>query len=411
MNLNYGLNPEQQKIHDECVDWFRNSSSQVFEISGPAGSGKTYLISAILRTLGLQPQSFLAMAYTGQASIVMRSRGFTEARSIHSSLYETVELPLDEVDLRFGIRKKRTVFQKREFIDPNIRLFFIDEAYMVPEYMVKDIKSFGIKIIACGDSNQLPPVGDNPGFLVNYGVHRLTTIMRQSQNNPIIYLSDRAIKGLPIHSGNYGNKALVINDDEFIPEMINYADVIGCGTNRTRDLINAWVRQMAGFSHSQIPIIGERVICRNNNWDLVSNGIALTNGLSGVVTSFPNASSFDNQVFHINFKPDLSNCMFYDVPLNFEYFTGSFERKQELKEFSNRKYLQGELFEFAYALSVWLMQGSEYANGIYVEEFMRPQIQKQLNYTAVTRFKNSFIWVKKKNKNLYLPNLNQIFNG
>ena len=33
------LNPQQQKIVDEAVDWFKNSSEQVFQYSGSAGTG------------------------------------------------------------------------------------------------------------------------------------------------------------------------------------------------------------------------------------------------------------------------------------------------------------------------------------------------------------------------------------
>lgn len=407
------LNKGQKQILDDCIKWYNTDSSQVFEIEGPAGSGKTYLIFEILKSLGLSAQRYLAMAYTGQASIVMRSRGFHNARTIHSSLYELAETKVFDENALFSLgvqQKKKFVLQKRKFLDPNIDLFFIDEAYMVPASMIKDILSFGKKVIVCGDSNQLPPVGDNPGFLTGYNIHRLTELMRQAENNPIIYLANRAIEGLPIHCGQYGNKVLVINDDEFIPEMVNYADVFCCGTNKTRDTINSWIRNVAGFA-SQLPIVGERIICRKNNFNIQMDGISLSNGLSGTVVSYPTPANFKNRTFTLNFKPDLINGVFCDLPINFDYFTAPFDKKQEYKSnYSMQRFMEGEFFEFAYALSCWLMQGSEYNNGIYIEEFMRPQIQRQLNYTAITRFKNSMIWIKKKNKTLYLPELNQIFN-
>ena len=391
------LNKQQEKVCQAAVNWFNNSSNQVFEFEGGAGTGKTYTIMEILRRLNLSSGEFLAMAYTGQASIVMRTRGFKNAKSIHSSLYELVEIEDDTaVNLAFGIRKKKIDFRLRQMIDPNIRLFFIDEAWMVPKWMVKDILSFGIKVICCGDSQQLPPIGDDPGFLTGYGVHRLTELMRQSESNPIVYLANRAIKGLPIHNGTYGN-VLVIDEDEFHPNYIPYADTIICGTNKTRDTMNKYVRQLAGFL-STTPNIGERIICRNNNWNIVSeDGIALCNGLSGVVANQLEVDRFNGQTFTIHFKPDLVNSVFFNIPVNYEYFTAPYEDRQMLKD-RVTKYGQGEIFEFAYAISCWLAQGSEYNNGIYIEEFMRPQIQKQLNYTGITRFKNSLIYIKKKNK-------------
>lgn len=401
------LNSGQLKIKNDAVNWFRNSSEQVFEIEGPAGSGKTYLIYEILKELGLHNNEFMPMAYTGQASIVMRTRGFTTARSIHSSLYEIVETyDNSNINNAYGMPYKKKEFRLRKFIDPSIRLFFIDEGYMVPDYMVKDILSFGIKVIVTGDSHQLPPIGGKPGFLTGYGVHRLTELMRQAESSPIVYIAYRAMNGQPIHCGMYGNQVLVINDSEFTPQMIGFADCIGCGTNRTRDTLNKYIRQIAGYT-SELPSFGERIICRNNNWQRVQDGIALANGLCGTVISQPDVSGYDGKTFKVNFKPDLVNTVFFDVPINYEYFIAPFDEKQSLKE-SARKWMLGEMFEYAYALTTHSLQGSEYNNGIYIEEFMRPQIQNQLNYTGITRFKNGLIYIKKNNKYIYIPNLNKV---
>ena len=86
------LNPQQEIIKNEAVNWFRNSSSQLFEIDGLAGTGKSFLIGQILNELNLKSNEVYAMAFTGQASIVMRTKGFTNAKSIHSTLYEVVEV-------------------------------------------------------------------------------------------------------------------------------------------------------------------------------------------------------------------------------------------------------------------------------------------------------------------------------
>ena len=150
--MNIVLNPGQEKIKNEAVNWFLNSSEQLFEIDGLAGTGKSVLIAAILNELGLPYHQYMPMAYTGQASIVMRSKGFATARSIHSSLYEVVDVyDNDNMNTQFGLPSKHKEFRLRQYIDPMVDLFFIDEAYMVPDYMVNDIKSFGKKIIVCGD--------------------------------------------------------------------------------------------------------------------------------------------------------------------------------------------------------------------------------------------------------------------
>ena len=404
------LNAGQQSISDKAFDWFFYGSDQVFEIDGLAGTGKSYLMGQLLARLGLNKNQYMPMAYTGQAAIFMRTKGFITAKSIHASLYEVVEVEdTSELTKAYGLPTKHKEFRKRLWIDPEVRLFFIDEADMVPDYMVSDILSFGVKVIVCGDCHQLPPINSNPGFLISNKVHHLTEIMRQSEDDPILYIADRAMKGLAIHNGVYGNSVLVAYDDELTPLMIAKAEAIICGTNKTRSTLNSFVRSLARINYD-LPIMGERIICRNNNWDMSVGGIALSNGLTGTVVSNPDVSSFSSDgTFKISFKPDLSPDVFYDVPVNYQYFTAPFEERKEIKENMKKGWLHGELFEFAYASTTHLAQGAEYSGGIYIEEFLRSQIQNQLNYTGITRFKKWMIYLKKKNKTIYVPDLNKIF--
>ena len=400
------LNEQQSKIVDEAIHWFYYSSNQLFEIDGDAGTGKSVTIYAILRELDLDEDEYLAMAYTGQAAAVMRSKGFFTARSIHSSLYEVVTeaAPADSFTARFfgrEIKKKR--FRKKRRINDNIKLLFIDEAYMVPQRMVKDIMSFGVKVIVCGDSKQLPPVNDNPGFLTGFGVHHLTQLMRQSERSPIIYLAKRASEGKYIHSGSYGNDLLVINDDELIPQMVGFADCICCGTNHTRDILNSWVRHIANLDISPYPFPSERLICRNNNWKIENDGIALANGLCGTIQGNIDPTTMTKNKFYINFLPDLLRSPFVDLAVDTKYFLGNFEYRDTVRRLDTKAHTSGELFEFAYALTTHLCQGSEYERGIYIEEFMRPQMNNQLNYTGITRFKKQLIYVKKKRREIFVP--------
>ena len=395
------LNKDQAAIVNAAEHWFFHESKQVFEFDGKAGTGKSVTIYEILRRLKLQPNEYMAMAYTGQAAIVMRTRGFRTAKSIHSTLYELIDdEEINSVAKQFGIPGRRKTFRLRQYIDPNVRLFFIDEGYMVPMDMVKDILSFGVKVIVCGDDHQLPPVTGQPGFLTGYGVHRLTKLMRQAKDSAIVYIANRVINGEPIHCGQYGNEVLVINEDDMIPEMIGFADCICCGTNRTRDYLNSYIRNLAGF-HGSFPWIGEQIICRKNNWEIENDGIALANGLRGTVLTQPDVTRFDGKSFKINFKPDLVNTIFTDIDVNYKYFTSPLDIRNEMKssfDTDKYRYEKGEYFEFAYVLTTHLCQGSEYNRGIYIEEFLKQQIQQQLNYTGVTRFKGQLIYVKKKKK-------------
>lgn len=397
------LNQGQANIVTEAIKFAKHSSKQIFQFAGLAGTGKSVVLNEIVRQLGLKPYQYMPMAYTGQAAIVMRTKGFPHAKSIHSSLYHVIEKqrefevnPFNKMNMQFNLPQTERVFEEIPIgaIDPNVLFFIIDEGYMVPKSMLNAIIKHGIKVIVAGDAGQLPPISGEPAFLTGYDVLYLDQLMRQAESNPIIYIADRARKGLPIHTGLYGNRVLVINDNELTNDMIlNIGNVI-CGTNKTRDFINTRTRQLLGFNTS-FPQFGERIICRNNNWNIEMDNIALANGLSGVVANPYSTANYDNKTLTIDFLPDLLNTPFRNVPINTEYIMSPYDVRNEIK---NRRFNNGELFEYAYAITTHLSQGAEFPIGIYYEEFLRSNIQNQLNYTGVTRFKEYMIYVKKTKK-------------
>ena len=65
------------------------------------------------------------------------------------------------------------------------------------------------------------------------------------------------------------------------------------------------------------------------------------------------------------------------------------------------KFSKGNKFEFGYAITTHMSQGSEFNNGIYIEEYLNPSINNKLNYVGLTRFKNFCIYVKHRPKKYY----------
>lgn len=395
------LTPKQQCIVNAAVNWYYNSSEQIFQFAGNPGTGKSVVMDAIISAIGIDRDRVAPMAYIGAAAINMRLKGLWNAKTIHSWIYETIEEPvrdtygniiMNEYFNRPEVRYKRIPKDL-----PEIDLIAIDEGGTVPLRMKKDILSRGKKILVAGDLDQLPPVSDYPAFLTDGHVYVLDEIMRQAKNSAIIYLCQRAKNGLPIHTGVYGNEVIVMEEKDFkgiSNKILPYAGVVLCGKNETREKYTNLIRYDILGKNSPLPDCGEKLICRVNDWRLTSGGINLTNGLTGVVLNQPDVSTFDGKCFRIDFMPDLNPVPFINIPVDYEFFITDFTRRKDMKNFN---YCCGEAFEYGYVETVHVAQGSQWKNGVYFEEFL-PGDNRKLHYTALSRFSNKCIYVKKDRK-------------
>lgn len=394
------LNRSQENIVKEAISWYRNSSEQVFQFSGPPGSGKSVVLNAIIDALGIPRNRVAPMSYIGAAAIVMRLKGFHNAKTMHAWYYRPVDdILLDAngnilMDTYYNRPVQGMKFEKKP-LDPEIELIVIDEAPSVPRSHKNTIEEAGKKIIAAGDLDQLPPVEDEPAYLYTGKVHYLNEIMRQAANSPIIWLSQRALRNEPIHTGYYGNQVWVTEEDQIPREFLLSADMILCGKNATRDRLNTFIRQGLLGVDSTLPIYGDKVVCRKNNWNVAVDGINLANGVVGSVMNNPDQSTFDGKIFQMDFKPNMLRSSFRGVECDYKYFVAPHEERQILRA---SKFSKGEKFEFAYATTTHMAQGSQYSKGIYFEEYINPSINNRLNYVGPSRFVDALIYVKQKKR-------------
>lgn len=403
-------NKGQMQVIEEGIRVIKSGSKQVFQFAGNPGTGKSFVLAEIIKRSGINPDKVAPMAYTGTAANVMRKKGLLNAKTIHSTLYEAVETVLLDkagnpiMDTYLNKPKKVLKFVPKP--TPDIELFVIDEGSMVPWHMRQEIESRGIPVIVTGDLDQLPPVGDKPAYLIGDDVMVLTEIMRQALNSPIIYLSQRAKYGLPIHCGLYGNyynqEVLVIERNQVTPEMLLNSQVILCSKNKTRDNLNREVRSLKGYS-GMLPRFGEKLICRKNNYDKQVEDITLANGLMGYVISEPDVSGLNkDHTFRLDFQPFITHRPFTDLYADFKYFNGDAETRRMIKD-DYMGYHPGEKFELAYAITVHASQGSQYDCGMYFEEYLGggTEVQRKLNYTAISRFAKRMIYVKEPVKKFF----------
>lgn len=377
------LNEQQAQAIEALRKWWYNGNKQVFQISGAAGTGKTTLIRYLINEIKLEHDEVLFTAFVGKATLAM-SRNGLNAKTLHSAICYCKDEPvLDEngnVVTEYNRRVTKRVFTRRRKIDPRIRLIVVDEGSMVPAKMADWLLKFKVPIIVLGDLNQLPPVIGDSFFLKEPDVV-LTQIMRQSSESPIPYFAQNVLQngtkclspGLQI-----GDKINVLSKADITPELLKDYDVIICGTNKTRNNLNTYIRERIYGRTQDYPVIGDKLICRENDWTFSVDDVYLINGLIGYVTDI-DLESISDYTMKIDFKPEFMDNEFKNVTLDRIYMGLS----PNDKRFYRSNYHK---FEYGYAITCHLSQGSQYNRVlVFNESFGTAEERRKWLYTAVTR--------------------------
>ena len=172
----------------------------LFLLKGYAGTGKTSLVAALVKTLLQLKQSVMLLAPTGRAAKVFSSYADAPAYTIHKRIYRQKSIvDMDNFQTNINLHKHT--------------LFIVDEASMISNEglagsmfgtgrLLDDLMQFvysceGCRLILVGDTAQLPPVGEEEspalckGVLEGYDLDvteiRLTEVVRQEQESGILW--------------------------------------------------------------------------------------------------------------------------------------------------------------------------------------------------------------------------------
>lgn len=388
------LNNDQIYATYDLEHWWHHSTKQLFQISGAAGTGKTTLIRYFIDRIGLELDQVLFVAYMGKAVNQMVRNGIP-ARTIHSSIYDYVEVfERDEkthkiIFKKNGKPKKKPDFILKDRLPKKIKLIVVDEASMVNQKIGEDLLSFGVPVITLGDLNQLPPVFGKPYFLENPDVI-LRQIMRQEEGNPIIWLSQQVLAGNRLKHGVYGSCA-VMDKSDMSDYHFRKADIILTSTNRLRYNVNNYCREnLKKIKILEYPHIGEKVICRKNNWgkSVTENGSTfyLTNGTAGFVESI-DRGSFNKKTMTMDFRPDFAMKSFHNVTFDYQHMYAEPNNEEDENPFG----FFYDKMEYAYAITVHCSQGSQYPEVLFLAEDVSANKEdlKKIYYTAITRASKS----------------------
>jgi exodeoxyribonuclease-5 len=390
--LGIELNNDQVFAGYAGETWYKKQDKQVFEIAGSAGTGKTTIIMYLIERLGLDINQVLFLSFMGKAACRMAMEGLP-AKTIHSAIYRYEKKILRDERGRIvydenNRPKKVGQFVLKDKIGKGIKLIVLDEGGTVSEKLAEDLLSFGIPVIVLGDLNQLPPVFGKSYFLKEPDII-LTKIMRQEEGNPIVYLAKRVLENRPLNIGVYGSSEVIPRSSlkEF---HFTRSDVVLTETNRLRWNVNNYFRKnIKKYKQLDFPHVGEKVICRKNNWSRsIKKNFYLTNGMSGFVYDVFK-STFNGKTMVMDFRPDFTDGVFKNVKFNYNYMYALPSSVNYEDEASMPAYLRDihtDRFEYAYAITVHLSQGSQYNRVLYLKEgIVGGADQQKLIYTAITR--------------------------
>jgi exodeoxyribonuclease-5 len=214
--------------------------------------------------------------------------------------------------------------------------------------------------------------------------------MRQKKDDPIIYLSHLARTGKPIPYGKYGKRCYVISPEQVTDKMLLLSDIIICGKNATREMLNQHIRGDLLNIKSVLPVAGDKLICRKNDWARTIDDIALINGLSGRCLNNIDLKTFNGKTFRMDFQPDfMDSSYFHDIITDYEFLSTPCGSNKKASQFNGNK------FEYGYAITTHLSQGSQYDKVLFYNERMGDRdMQRRQLYTGITRAKDMLILVR-----------------
>ena len=200
---NFGFTPTADQLHAvEVFARFMTDRDEraVMILRGSAGTGKTSLAGAIVRTMLELRQKVSLLAPTGRAAKVFSLNANQPAATIHRAIYR--EKAFTGLDGKFNLNVNL-------FHD---RLFMVDEASMISlssnnstfgsGCLLDDLIQFvyndrNCRMLLVGDKAQLPPIGEEESPALRSDVLRaygltvyecdLNEVLRQSQDSGILY--------------------------------------------------------------------------------------------------------------------------------------------------------------------------------------------------------------------------------
>jgi len=434
-----------------------SNDNESFILKGYAGTGKTTLISALVKVLPKIKLKSVLLAPTGRAAKVISNYSGRKAFTIHKKIY----------------RKKVAASPEMNFVlGDNIMentLFIVDEASMISDQvhdysrqsLLQDLISYvyngkNCKLVLVGDTAQLPPVGSaispalnkqfiSDQFRLRVFTYELTDVVRQEKESGILFNATQ-LREL-VHKGEEtfpkfiirGFKDIFRMTGERLVEGLSYAydkygmenTIVICRSNKNANAYNQNIRNRILYREEELSGGDHIMVVRNNYFWLKpedNSGDFIANGDMAKIRKVRNIEEqygfrFADLVIELLDYPDeeplsckvlldtlysetpsLSNAdnkRFYEAVLkDYMHIENKKIRMDELKKDPYYNALQ---IKFAFAVTCHKAQGGQWPavfidQGYLTDEMLNTEFLRWL-YTGVTR----------SNKELFLVNFSDQF--
>ncbi|MDR1555504.1 MAG: AAA family ATPase [Tannerellaceae bacterium] len=418
-------------------------SDSLLLLKGYAGTGKTSLVGALVRTLTHLQQKTILLAPTGRAAKVFSLYAGHKAFTIHKKIYR-----------QKAFSNEPAGFLPAENLHKDT-LFIVDEASMIANQgldsllfgsgrLLDDLIHYvyggdNCRLILMGDEAQLPPVmltespALNPGILGGYNLKvqeiRLTQVVRQSGDSDILLNATLLREALRTQTTSLFPKLRLrgladfrkIRGDELLEELsaaygrdgIEETMVI-VRSNKRANLYNNGIRNRILYREEELSAGDHLMVARNNYYwtagnqemDFIANGeivqvlrVRKMTELYGF--RFADISvRFQDYELEMDIRilldtlrcetpslpKELNDKLFYAVWEDYEAIRTKAERMKKIK---TDPYYNALQIKYAYAVTCHKAQGGQWMNvfldvGYLSDEMVGEEFYRWL-YTAITR--------------------------
>lgn len=437
---------EQETALDKVTEFlFASTTDNLFLLKGYAGTGKSSLIGALVKTMTLFNQKTVLMAPTGRAAKVFSSYADQPAFTIHKKIYRQQRFSNDPVG-----------FVPMDNLHKDT-LFIVDEASMISNEGIESF-SFGsgrllddlihyvyggenCRLLLIGDEAQLPPVMQNysPALnvdvLLGYGLEVTSVVLRQTvrqaEASGILFNATK-IRNILL-SGETEQYPLLeldgfgdirrISGEDLIDQINSTYDrdgidntIVICRSNKRANIYNEGIRNRILYREEEISTGDMLMITKNNYFwcDKIEQIDFLANGELIEVLRVKNTQD----LYGFRFCDILARHPDYEIEVEIKLLidtlhsdtTGLSQEKNAelfyniLEDYSDISTKNGKMqkmkidpyynalqVKFGYAITCHKAQGGEWQNvfldvGYITEEHLGESFYRWL-YTAITRSK------------------------